>query len=42
LLQALNTLERLQAARAGRDVPPPAAGTLVVDSPLAVTAPDAG
>lgn len=32
MLQALNTLERLQAARAGRDVPPPAAGTLVLDS----------
>lgn len=36
MLQALNTLERLQAARAGKDVPPPAAGTLVVDLPPAL------
>jgi hypothetical protein len=32
MLQALHTLERLQAARAGRDVPPPAAADVTVDA----------
>ncbi len=41
MLQSLNTLERLQAARAGKDVPPPAAGTLIVDQPLALPSQDA-
>ena len=41
LLGALNTLERWQAARAGKDVPPPAAGTLVLDHSPAELA-DAG
>ncbi len=31
LEQTLNRLERVQALRAGKDVPPPAAGTLVVE-----------
>ena len=32
MLQALHTLEQLQAARAGRDVPPPAALDVTVDA----------
>jgi hypothetical protein len=35
MLQALHTLERLQAARAGADVPPPAALDVTVDGPSA-------
>jgi hypothetical protein len=35
MLQALHTLERLQAARAGRDVPPPAALDITVDADAA-------
>ena len=35
-LQALHTLERLQAARAGQPVTPPAALDVTVDSPLQV------
>lgn len=42
MLQALNTLERLQAARAGKDVTPPVAGTLVVDHPLSLAGTDRG
>ena len=33
MLQALHTLERLQAARAGQPVPPPAALDVTVDAP---------
>ena len=42
MLLALNTLERLQAARSGKDVPPPAAGTLVIDQPPPAAAGTAG
>lgn len=34
MLQSLHTLERLQAARAGREVPPPAAVDVTLDMPV--------
>jgi hypothetical protein len=42
MLQALHTLERLQAARGGQPVPPPAALDVTVDAPLPIPGTEAG